>query len=391
MSQIGSIVFPNDNAKVDIPFEMHGNFIVLPVMFQRIYPLRFIYDTGAETSVLLKKEISDMLGVVYERDITIYGSDLKTPLNAKIARKVSMDLPFLRLVKDILVLDEDYFRFDASAGVDIHGILGSDAFKGHVVKINYTQQIMTIYGKNAFKPPRESEFQSVPIKIIRNKPYLKVNLTLQNDTIVPVNLLLDTGASLTMILYSGSTPGLTIPQTALKGSIGRGLGGILEGYIGRVKKVDMGGFPLTNVVSRFQVLPADTDTLQTIGRQGIMGGEILARFNLIFDYVHQKMYLQPNKNYKTEFIYDRSGMNLLASGRYLNDFIVQEVLPNTPAANADIRTGDQIVKVGIWNTNFYRLPDLISKFQGKVGKEIKLTILRDGKRLKKKIILQELI
>ncbi len=391
MSQVNSIAFPHDNAKVDIPFEMHGNFIVLPVMFQRIYPLRFIYDTGAETSVLLKKEISDMLGVVYERDITIYGSDLKTPLKAQIARKVFMDLPFVNLVKDILVLEEDYFRFDASAGIDIHGILGSDAFKGHVVKINYAQQIITVYAKNGFKPPLESDYQSVPIKIIRNKPYLQVNLTLQNDTIVPVNLLLDTGASLTMILYSGSTPGLTIPQTALKGSIGRGLGGILEGYIGRVKKIEMGGFPLNNVVSRFQVLPADTDSLQTIGRQGIMGGEILARFNLIFDYVHQKMYIQPNKSYKTAFIYDRSGMNLLASGRFLNDFIVQEVLPNTPAANADIRAGDQILKIGIWNSNLYRLPDLVRKFQGKVGKVIKLTVLRDGKKLKKKIILQELI
>lgn len=391
LSQTSSIVFPNNQTKVDIPFEIHGNFIVLPVMFQRIYPLRFIYDTGAETSVLLKKEISDALGIVYERDITIYGSDLKTPLSAKIARKVFMDVPNIRLVKDILVLEEDYFRFDASAGVEIHGILGSEAFKGHVVKINYAQQIITVYAKDAFKPPRESEFQCVPITIIRNKPYLKVNLTLQNDTIVPVNLLLDTGASLTMILYSGSTPGLTIPQTALKGSIGRGLGGILEGYIGRVKKMDMGGFPLTNVVSRFQVLPDDTDSLQTVGRQGIMGGEILARFNLIFDYIQQKMYLQPNKNYKTAFIYDRSGLTLLASGRYLNDFIVQEVLPNTPAASADIRAGDQIVKIGIWHSNVYRLPQLVNKFQGKVGKEIKLTILRDGKRLKKKIILKELI
>jgi hypothetical protein len=316
---------------------------------------------------------------------------LKTPLNAKIARKVFMDLPNLRLTKDILVLEEDYFRFDASAGVEIHGILGSEAFKGHVVKINYSQQIITVYAKDAFKPPHESEFQSVPIKIIRHKPYLVVNLTLQNDTIVPVNLLLDTGASLTMILYSGSTPGLTIPQTALKGSIGRGLGGILEGYIGRVKKMDMGNFPLTDVVSRFQVLPTNADSLNTVGRHGIMGGEILARFNLIFDYVHQKLYLQPNKSYKTAFVYDRSGLSMLAGGQLLNEFIVQEVLPNTPAALADIRAGDQIVKIGIWSSKLYRLPQLVNKFQDKVGKEINLTILREGKRLKKKIKLQELI
>jgi PDZ domain/Aspartyl protease len=391
IAQVSSVLFPEHETRVEIPFEMQGSFIILPVMFQRIYPLRFIYDTGAETSVLLKKEISDMLGVVYERDITVYGSDMKTPLMAKIARKVHMDLPNIRLVKDILVLNEDYFRFEESAGVEIHGILGSETFKGHVVKINYARQMLTVYAKEAFKPAREKDYQSIPIKMIRNKPYLQVHLTLQNDTIVPVKLLLDTGASLSMILYSGSTPGLTIPQTALKGSIGRGLGGILEGYIGRVKKMDIGNFPLTHVVSRFQVLPTDMDTTQTTGRNGVIGGEILSRFNIIFDYPNQTMYLQPNDNYKTEFIYDRSGLTMLAGGRYLTDFTVQEVLPNTPAALADIRAGDQIVKIGIWSTNFYRLSQVVRKFQGRIGKEIRLTVLRDGKKLQKKITLKELI
>jgi hypothetical protein len=391
IGQVGGILFPEQETKVEIPFEMQGSFIILQVMFQRIYPLRFIYDTGAETSVLLKKEISDMLGIVYERDITVYGSDMKTPLAAKIARKVQMDLPNIRLVKDILVLNEDYFRFEESAGIEIHGILGSETFKGHVVKINYARQMLTIYAKNAFKPPREKDYQSIPLKMIRNKPYLQVHLTLQNDTIVPVRLLLDTGASLTMILYSGSTPGLTIPQTALKGSIGRGLGGILEGYIGRVKKMEIGNFPLNNVVSRFQILPTEADTVQTVGRNGVIGGEILSRFNIIFDYPNQRMYLQTNDNYKTEFIYDRSGLTLLAGGRYLNDFIVQEVLPNTPAALADIRAGDQIVKIGIWSAHFYRLSQVVRKFQGNIGREIQLTVLRDGKKLNKKIILKELI
>jgi predicted aspartyl protease len=385
------VIFPPNETQIEIPFEMHGNFMVLPVVFQRIFPLRFIYDTGAENSILLKKEISDLLGVVYEREITVYGSDMSIALGAQIARKVFLDLPNIKMIKDMLILNEDFFRFDENAGVEIHGILGSETFKGHVVKINYARQIMTIYAKNSFKPPLKSEYDSVPIKMIRNKPYVEVDLTLQNDSIVPVKLLLDTGASLSMLLYSGTAKGLTIPANALKGSIGRGLGGNLEGHIGRVKKMQLGSFPLTNVISRFQTLPIDVDTTQTVGRNGIIGAEIMARFNLIFDYTHQIMYLQPNNQYKNEFIYDRSGLTLVAGGRNLSEFTVQGVLPNTPAARADIRVGDKLVKIGIWNTKLLHLTQLTRKFQGKVGKEMNLTILRDGQKLKKKFKLQELI
>ena len=43
--------------KVEIPFERQGNFIIVKVTFEGLFPLRFILDTGAEHTILTKKEL----------------------------------------------------------------------------------------------------------------------------------------------------------------------------------------------------------------------------------------------------------------------------------------------------------------------------------------------
>jgi hypothetical protein len=121
-SQIPGFTMERGVKKIEIPFERQNNFIVLKVLFQGFFPL------------------------------TIMGTDMKTQIKAYIARKVQMDIPGLKLVKDILVLDEDYFKFDQFAGMDVQGILGAETFKGYVIKIDYYKQTLTIYDPSVFKP-----------------------------------------------------------------------------------------------------------------------------------------------------------------------------------------------------------------------------------------------
>ena len=103
------------------------------------------------------------------------------------------------------------------------------------------------------------------------------------------------------------------------------------------------------------------------------------------------MWLKPNKNYQSEFVYDRSGISLIASGLTLNVFTIQNVLPNSPAWNVDIRRGDEILKVGYTPAQLLTLDEILKVFQKKPGKSIKIVLLRDGKRLKKTIVLKDLL
>ena len=108
---------PPGQKQMDIPFEFTNNFIILTVTINGTFPLKFIFDTGAEHTILSKREISDLLNVQYEREFRVKGSDLKTDLIAYLARKIRFDIPDKVVAprEDILVLQEDYFRFEEYA------------------------------------------------------------------------------------------------------------------------------------------------------------------------------------------------------------------------------------------------------------------------------------
>ena len=377
--------------KVEIPFERQDNFIILKVFFQGLFPLKFILDTGAEHTILTKKEITNLLRVSYDKEISIMGTDMRTEIKAYIVRKMRLELPSLTLVKDIIVLDEDYFKFDQFLGFDIQGIIGAEAFRGYILKIDYEKQILTIYDPSVFKASETRRYEELPLETMRSKPYIYVDAQIKPDSTVKLKLLLDTGASLSLLLHTHSAPGLDLPPQVIKGNIGNGLGGQIDGYLGRIHAFKIGSNTLGNFVSHFQELYNELDSNYINGRNGLIGSDILSRFNIIIDFNKDKVYFQTNKLFKRKFSYDKSGLVIIANGTNLNKFIIYDVDANSPALEADLRKGDEILKINRFPAHFFQLANLNFKFQKKAGTKIRLVILRDGKKLVKNIVLRDLI
>ncbi|HPI07956.1 MAG TPA: PDZ domain-containing protein, partial [Saprospiraceae bacterium] len=148
----------------------------------------------------------------------------------------------------------------------------------------------------------------------------------------------------------------------------------------------------TNIVTYFQTLDTAGINLEYLnGRNGLVGNALLSRFTVILDYHSFKIWLKPGKAYKNEFLYDRSGLNIITSGSSLTTFIVQSVLTGSPAEEAGILKGDQIVRVGMAPTGVLNLSDLQRVFQKKPGKKVKIVVKREGKRIKKTLVLRNLI
>lgn len=391
IAQIPGVEMNRGAKKVEFPFERQGNFIIVKVVFDGLFPLRFILDTGAEHTILTKKEIPNLLGIPFERTITLMGTDMKTQVIAHIIRKVKLQLTNVLFTKDLIVLDEDYFQFDKFAGLDVHGVLGAEAFRGYIVKFDYSKQIITLYDPSVFKPADHRNFEELPIEIIRSKPYITTSAQVLTDSVVQLKLLIDTGAGLSLLLHTYSTPGLALPQKVIKGNIGSGLGGEIEGYVGRIRSFNMGSNLLVNPVSHFQELNELSDSVHLNGRNGLIGGEVLSRFNFIIDFNSEKLYLQTNRNFKTKFSYDKSGLVLISGGANLNIFTVYEVLPNSPAAAAGFQKGDELIRINCTPARFYGLGDINRKLQGKTGRVFRIKFLRDGQKMKTTLILRDLI
>ncbi len=390
-AQMPGVVMAKGAKKVDIPFERQDNFIIVKVFFENFLPLRFIVDTGAEHTILTKKEVASLLQIPYERTITLMGTDMRTQITAYIARKVTLQLNNLTFKKDILVLDEDYLHFDRFAGLEVHGVLGAEAFKGHIVKFDFIKQIMTVYDPSVFKPSDHRKYEELPIEISRSKPYITTKAHIQSDSTVTLKLLIDTGASLSMLLHTYSTPGLTLPAQTIRGNIGMGFGGEIEGVVGRIRDINLGSHRLALPVCNFQELLQISDSSFLNGRNGLIGSEILTRFNMIIDFSREKMYIQPNRFFPVAFSYDRSGITLIASGLNLKQFLIQDVLENSPASEAGVKEGDEIVSINRLPARFFTLSSMNSKLQAKVGKTVLITLKRNNEKIKVKLKLRELI
>lgn len=378
--------------QVEIPFEYNHNFIILTLHFNGFLPLKFIFDTGAEHTILTKREIGDLMRVQYEREFRVLGSDLRTPLVAYLARRTSFEIPdkIIAPSEDILVLQEDYFRFKEYLGLEIHGILSALSFSKYIIRINYDRHVITLHERESFKL-RDDEFVPIPVELFRNKMYLTTPLEVLPDSTAKVKLLLDTGAGLPLLMFSNTHPLVYPPSKALPSNIGMGLGGYLEGFTGRIHQMNLGSFTQQGVITYFQELDSLSNRDYLNGRDGLIGNGLLCHFQVILDYQNSTISLKPGKSYQEAYVYDRSGLSIIAAGPRVSDYVVQNVLPDSPAAEADIRRDDQIIRINRLPVGFYSLNDIQRILQKKPGKKVRITIKRGDQKIKKVIVLRELI
>lgn len=127
------------------------------------------------------------------------------------------------------------------------------------------------------------------------------------------------------------------------------------------------------------------------GRVGTIGGEFLSRLNPIFHLRENKLYLKESNNYKEPFEYNMSGMDIMAFGENYNRILVADVLPGSPAEEADIKTGDEILKINWIPVHFYSLSHINAILRSKEDKKIRLKILRDEEKIKRKFRLERMI
>lgn len=378
-------------AKRTISFQYANNFILVEVRLFGMLPMSFIFDTGAEHTILFNREFADIFNTEYDIRVPIVGSDQSREIYALVARGIDIEVGGLGAVeRDILVLEEDYLTLDEITGRPIHGILGSSFFRNVVVQVDFRKQRITLHSPNHFEEPTKN-FSEYDLTIRSGKPYLRGDLRLAGDQEVDVRLLIDTGAGLPLLVHNNTHPSLALPDDYILGKLGLGLGGFVEGHLGRVRSLEIGELEFTQILTSFQDLSNSVLEDSTRFRNGLIGTQLLMRFHVYIDYIHEKLYLKPVGRYNRKFKMDKSGLVVFAMGQNLNVYVIQDTIANSPAAEADIRPGDVIKRAGGIPSSLHSLDSLLRLFQKREGKVIRVVIQRKQEVLKKRIKLKELI
>lgn len=378
-------------SKVQFPIEVYNNLVVVPMVLNGQLPLKFILDTGVRTSILTEKAFSDILNLPYARRYSIAGPGGEKLVEAFITNNVSFDLPGVQgRGHAMLVLEQDYLELRNYLGTDVHGILGYELFSRFIIEVNYEHKTLTLMLPERFREKRK--FESIPIQIEDTKPYMMASISMNDTTTLSAKLMVDSGASHGIFLETSSNPKIKVPEKNVSSIIGRGLGGVITGQIARIKSLRLGRFEITNVITNFPDPNSYLDTLKTsrtVFRNGSLGGEVLSRFTVIYNFPGEKIYLKKNSNLKKEFYFNLSGLTIRARGARLKNFEVTNVRPNSTSDRSDIKVGDRIVTVNGIEAMDLDLNAVNAFLNSKPGKRIHLEIERKGVRMKKDFRLAE--
>ncbi|NNE27531.1 MAG: PDZ domain-containing protein [Saprospiraceae bacterium] len=260
-----------------------------------------------------------------------------------------------------------------------------------MLDINYRKNRLTLYNSDTFERPNE-EFLEIDLVTQNYKPYLPTKIITADGTRIDTKLLLDTGSALPFLLFLHTHPSLTLPENVIRGNLGRGLGGDLEGYLGKVRYLQfLQGIYFSNIITNFQQIDTQLDPDIYHQRNGLIGNPILSRFHIIIDLIKEKAFIKPRKNYNKSFEYDKSGLIIYAFGPTLDRYYIKDVIEKSPASEAGIKKGDIIKKVGIIPADFLSLATITRKLQKKEGNKVRFTLLRNGEKLRKTVVLRDLI
>lgn len=385
--------YVNKGNHTEIAFELISNLIVVPVFINNSDSMYLILDTGLKTNLITNPPRTDSLFYHYAREMTIKG--LGTDEDLTVVHSYGNDLKVGQLYgknTDCFVLKDDRFDLSGEMGTQINGLIGSELFLNTVVEIDYVARKLDIYEAGTFKYRRRhrKRYEKFPLEFHKNKPYISLPVKMKNGNTVRAKLLIDIGSSDALWLFPNDD-NISIPEERRYSYLGKGLNGSIFGYRSRIDKLIIGKYIFDDVSCSFPDSSsiAYSEEYDIKGRNGSIGGELMRRFHVIFDYPNKQILLRKNRFFKDDFNFNMAGFDAEAPYGLLPIYTVKFVREKSPAAESGLKEGDMIVRINGLDASNYKLSEIYNMTHGRAGRKIRLKINRNGKILKIKIKLRE--
>jgi PDZ domain-containing protein/aspartyl protease len=314
-AQDGFSAFPN-KSKITIPFKLVNNLIIIPVSVNGV-ELNFLLDTGVEETILFSLDDKEVPLHDVEK-LVLRGLGNQEGVDGLKSKNNLLSIGTLQYHnQEIFIVIDEQMNLASSLGVPINGIIGYHFFKDNLVKINYSRKKLIVYSYNKVNLKKITKgYTPLDITLERNKPYVLSSVTAGSD-VVSAKLLLDTGNSDAIWLFDKQSDQITVPERNFDDFLGRGFSGPIFGKKARITNFALNHFRFRNPVASFP----DTISLRNVkmvdNRMGSVGGEVLKRFQIIFDYRNSKFYLKKNSNFELPFHCNTSGIELHHAGSKL--------------------------------------------------------------------------
>lgn len=419
-----STQFLTSKSSVKLPFKLVNNLIILPIKVNGI-ALNFLVDTGVEETILFSLDHDKAVSLFNVEKIMLKGLGSQEPIEGLKSYKNTLAVKGLEFINQeiIIVLDQD-FNFSSTLGIEVNGIIGYHFFSKITTKIDYQRKFISIYNLEKWNKNKVvKNFQVFDFSLENAKPYITLNVNLGDKTF-DAKCLIDSGNSDGLWLFANKINNVLVPERNFDDYLGRGFSGDIFGKKAKVEKLSLKDFAFENVITAFPDSVSIANVNMVEGRLGSIGGEVLKRFNVIFDYQNQQMYLQKNKIFNDKFKYNTTGITIHHAGvqwykeeipikefvvsheshyqegtkadlkynfRLLPVYEILNIRPNSPAAKAGLLAGDILIKVNetkVYRMNLDRINQLL---RADPQEKLKIVVFRNETELTFEVTIVDLL
>lgn len=345
--------------------QFSGGVMVLQAKFGNVPDtLNFILDTGSGGISLDSSTCAEFNIPTKPSDTTITGiGGIK-----KVSFAFDQDLLLPGLtVRHLNFHVNNYEVLTSVYGEKVDGIIGYSFFRRFIVKIDFDSSMIEVYSPGKITYPDDGTilhpaFTNLPIQWLEIKDRKKLGYNFYFDTGAGLCLLLsERFAKDSAILLSKRKPVLTQAE---------GMAGRLQMRLTLIREVKIGPY-------RFKQVPVylykdDFNVTSYPFSGGLLGNDLLRRFNMIINYPNREIHLLPNKHFSEDFDYAYTGL-----GIYYVDgkIIVEDVIANSPAYKGNFKVNDEIISV---NKNFSNNLQAYKQILQRPFETIHVVIRRDG-------------
>ena len=370
--------FASGVTQTTVPFLLANNHVYIQASFNGGKPLNVIVDTGGHDILVPDSAV--------ELGLKVQGAQPSTGSGSGVTLGGVTRVQSIR-VGDAIVKDQpiSVLTFsNAAEGVDEQGMIGYEFIARFITRFDYGKHELTFIDKEHFDP--RDAGTPVPFRFYHQFPEV-----LGSYDGIPSRFGIDTGARNVLSLTSPFAQRNHIIEREKNGAkalTGWGVGGPSYGYVFRGKDLRLGDVTVKSPLTEFNLDKGGVGATEAFPNN--IGGGLLKRFVVTFDYDHQLMYLKPIAGKVDDLdTFDRSGMWLNVADK---GFGIVNVGEGTPAAKAGIAAGDIVVAVDGKAASSMHLYDLRRRLRNDPpGTQVALTVERNGKPRKVTLVLRDLI
>lgn len=285
---------PSSARKVEIPFKLIRNVIILPVRIGDSREFKIVLDTGMpfEGLLLYSKELKDSITLENAIEVLVPGAGSDSGSTAIMADSISFFVGPQEFTNQKLII----LQTDRMKGFTSEGVTGYSLFGNYIVEIDYDRLIITLHESEV---KVNSPWERVALTFKEHKiPWIEATVNINGDEEVPISCYIDLASSDALELLIKENMKFPLPVNLENTYLGRGLSGDIHGQTGKIHSLKLGSFYLEDVETAFA--PAEIRSKQE-NADGVLGNNVLRRFNVIFDYERARLYIKPNEYFSELF------------------------------------------------------------------------------------------